>query len=1009
MGDEKPYLYILTQIKVDDTVSALCTFPYEDRHLIVALVKDRVIVVKVHDDLGHSKTDIPIDVVLGHLSALETGPIMMPYTALNQVYLILYRHSGFVSVLNLSLILNPGTSKPRQKRKKESEITRAKTFSIGDITLVLMTLLKGEEPLLAVLYRDVDFFYSLRYYKIQLHMDNLVIERQMETFQGAPTLVYAVKGGVVVVSDTKSWYFPSPLKQATLESFAGDSEFPVTFNKLQNVITLNTSSLSKKLLGCKMNCSTAVDEKRQLVILDRGDVLLLYLDVQTSPAIEKVIEFKIIDLLKATIASEVVYLHDNVFFASSKLSRSVLFRILQKPPYIGILETISESLPILSLQPIPSRYGTNVAVARGGFSSGEVTILTSSFSAKHLNSVSVSPEAHSFELNCESKSAWLQLWTLESSLNEFYSLTLSKRAKPESALKIHETIMPVNVWRVNDDETISVSKEKPIRIEYNSHQVALADFDEVSDIAWSRNEQTIVFVSLWNGKIAQLKFDDLGGEIVWTSDLPFTGSVSLVCMQISEDTNVLIALSSDGSLHQMAFSHGKYICSTLRRPLKSGALFRISKPKKNSLLLIYDAFEVFKLVLPPKSLFFEPRSVLQSSQSILFCKAEKHFAIILFTGGTLSRFEIVHKAPSLTYFSDKLIKSVVAYSDEYLLALEIEERPNQSTGRIDYISRILLFNQSSLKLLDTFQAEAKDNYVDICVMDTNSSEDQAPIAVVANSGGLAHKMLPVFMVKDGILTKPEYYNMNGCFSKNTSIVKLAAHNRRLILVGTSITEVKLDEYNNTRSWTGSTLSLNTSMYYGVDIALNERCAVYADVSRGIFCSTDYNSSYIPLQLKKTPNFVTAIALFKSKPVLIYGDSAGNIGGVLIEIKNAKQNPGLLCGQKTEQLFALSVDGAVNTICIVLESPICFLVGTTTGKLFEIRDLTLPKLMMEQLGQERDLGMWKTLDDTSMDVDDENAYSAYSDMAFLSLLKSTDSASIDLPEFAVTSYNFHRSF
>lgn len=1008
--DEKPYLHLLTQINLDDSISQLCTFPQEDRDWIIALVKDQVIALKVHDDLSHSKTIIPIDMVLGHLSALDTGPIMMSYTALDQFFLMIYRHSGFVSLLNLSLILFPCPSKPRSKRKREPDNPRAKTFKFGDITVVLMTLLKGNEPLLAVLYRDVDFFYSLRYYKLDMHLDNLIVEKQMEVFQGAPTHVYTASRGVVVVSDTKVWYFPPPTKQVTLESSAGDSVFPVTLNKLQNVITLNTSSLSKKLLGCKMNCSTTIDEKRQLIILDRGDALLLYSDIECLTALDKVVEFKIVELLKVTIASEVIHLRDNVFFASSKLSRSVLFRILPKPPYIGILETISDCLPILSVMGVPNRYGTSIAIARGGFSSGELSIISPFFSAKHVNSVSVSPEANSFEIFHKAKSTWLQLWALESPLNEYYSSSLAKVAKPESSPINPLRSQDYNSWRINDHETISVSKGAPIKMEYNSHQVVLTDFDQVSDLVWSRDELMIVFAALWNGKLAQIKFDNLGGDIISQSDLPFTGSVSLVHTQTLNHSNVLVALSSDGILHQMVFNdHRKLLCSTLRLPIKKGSFFRVSKPTKSSPLFIYNAFEVFKLARPANSFFFEPHSVLQSKLPILSCQADQHCIIVLFTEGTLSRFEIINKAPSLSYFSSKLIKTLETYSDEYILALEVEERPNQSTGRIDYISFILLFDQRSLKLLDTYQADPKDKFVDICVMDINLLENQAPIIVVANSGGPAQRLLPVFHVKDGKLSEPEYYKMNGCFSRNTSIVKFSRHNQRLVLVGTSITIVELDSFNSSRSWNGSTLAGNTGMYFGVDIAINEFCTVYADVSRGIFFSCEFGSTFTPLQIKVAPNFVTAIALFKHKPILLYGDSVGNVGGVSIDLKDAKQNLGPLCGQKTEQLFAFNVDSAVNSLCIILESPICFLVGTTTGKLFEIRDLTLPKLILESLEQGQDLTSWKTLDKTSMDVDDGESCSVYSGTNFSKLVESTDISIKDKLNLAVTIYNFHRSF
>lgn len=1011
IADTQPHSFIesIIYLNLEDTISQMCTFPFQGKHSILALVKDLVKAISVNDDHSHKSITIPIDVILGHLNALETGPIMMVYTAQGIDYLLLHRHSGFITIVNLSLVLPSNSNKPLQKRKTASDNTKVKTFEIGEFTIILMTLTKNKNPLLAVLYRDVDFLYSLRYYRIEMHLDNVIVEKQMEVFQGAPTHIYSVNGGVVVVSDTKVWYFAAPTKQVILESSSGDSVFPVTFNKIQNVITLNASSLSKKLLGCKMNCSTAIDDKRQLVLLDRGDALLIYLDLNSLSAVDTVAEFKIVDLLKATIASKVIHLLENVFFASSDLSRSVIFRILHKPPYIGILETLFDDLPILSILRIHHRYGAYLAIARGGFASGEVRIEPTVKSAKHVKSVSLSPEATSFEIMRNTKSVWLKLCASNSLLDDFYSMDLIKIAKPKS-MSNDQPKQPMSItWRLNNNETIYVSKNLPIEIEYRSSKVVLCDFDQVSDIAWSKHERTTFFASLWNGKIIQLEFDQLGGQVVWESDLPFTGSVSLVYKKASADIHVLFALSNDGSLLQMAFKKGRYLCSTLRQPSKTGNFFRISKAEEYSSLFIYDAFEVFSLSQPENSIFFEPLSVLKSNNSIMFCDSGPDGPIVLFTGGMLSIFELASRGSSSSYLSSKLIKSLVTYLDQYILALELEERPNQSTGRVDYISRILLFDQSSLKLLDTYQADAKHSYADICVMDLKSIENQEPIIIVANSGVAAQQMLPTFRVKNGKLSKPEYYKMNGSFSKISSVVKFACHNQRLTLVGSSITEVELDEVNNARSWNGATLSRSGSIYFGVDIAHNEKCTVFADVSRGLFVSGKFGTSYNPLHLDKPPHFVTAIALFKREPILIYGDSAGNVGGVSMDLKDAKQNGGAICGQKTKQLFARNVNGAINSICIVLETPLCFFVGTSTGKLFRFVDVTLSKLALELLAREQEPTSWKTIGHANIDVSIDRSCDVYDGGSFVKLIESNDNSITDLVEMTLASYDLYRHF
>lgn len=1017
--DTRPYLQLVTQVDFGSTIHQLNTFQHDSKTMVVLLFQNQLNVIEFHDDLSHTKTIVPFDTINGgFLEPMESGPILLKYTDSQKVYAVILRYSGFITLVDLSATLHPNTKISRPKRKAKPESKRSTTYNIGELTIILMTVLSSSPPQLAILYRDVEFYYSLRLYELLMDSNTLKLNKQMETFQGAPTHLYSAVDGIVVVGDTKVWYFPSFPKTVSLSDSAGDSNFPVTLNKLHNVITLNTSSLSSKYLGCKINCSVSIDLKRQLLITDKGDTFLLYLELNVSSSISTVAEFKIVALLKCTIASELTFLQENLFFAASKVSRSVLFRVLQKSPFIDILQTLSNTLPILSLAPISDGYSHNVVVGRGGFFSGEVHILSPNNTlAKHITSAKISVDTSSLEIMKNGKDYVIKTLGVDGSRTTLLVETLKQIMSLDNLIGDEITKPSSGVWQLNRNECLSATSLTPIRLTYSNPkktEVSLPNFDQLSDLIWIKDSNLVAYASLWNGYLTQVMFKEGKGEPLWEVSLPFKGCSYLTQKGLGPDTYLIIALCGDGSLYQALFYDHEFVISTFRRPFQGGYSFRIFLESADigGKLFIFDAHNIYELSSLKGSCFLDPRKVLSCEGAILDCKKppSTNTFIVLFSNGIISRFDLFDTPSFASHFSKRLVKCVVKVSDKYLAVLELEEKPNTSTGHIEYFSHIVLFEQRTMKLLDRYSAEAQDSYVDLCVM-TSEYLDQSPLLIAANSGGLCQKMLPIFHIENERLVGPEYYGMNGCFPKKASVVKMACKENRLLLVGSSIIDVALTlMINDGKAWNGGAKDGSKFMVFGVDVAINDGMTALADINRGIFVSFGANSSYEMLHLVSSPSFVTCIALLQSRSILVYGDSAGNVAAVAFEADVCSTNTSQSSSQKNEEIFLLNVGEQINTLCIILENPFRVLVGTVSGRIFRIQDIYMDKSHIHTLKSRLSsslskFGSWKALGSHSEDDTELNVV----DGSLLLGIENLNLSPYERLEVSLSCYEFYGSF
>lgn len=240
---------------------------------------------------------------------------------------------------------------------------------IGSITVSHMTLLKGdpEQVTLAVLYRDFEFNYSLRYYTLDSERKTFFLLEQFEEFEVQPTGLLALsQGGVLVFSGVNAFYFAEPKHSLTISS--QNSDYSMSINSSGNILTkvlLDYVKPDQDL--AQITTSTVVDDDRVLVTSKSGVAYMIYLNFNLNKKNMVVENFEVIKLNYTTNCKKLLYLGEGEFFAVSHLSRSVLFTVIPSEPYVHILSYMKSSPPVLNIDV----HGNQVYACQGGYESGE--------------------------------------------------------------------------------------------------------------------------------------------------------------------------------------------------------------------------------------------------------------------------------------------------------------------------------------------------------------------------------------------------------------------------------------------------------------------------------------------------------------------------------------------------------------------------------------------------------------------------------------------------------------
>lgn len=940
---KKPFLHLTASLALDDEIQAICTATQaDDFDIIVVLTHNCLRLIRLSGSSLQVMAKIAISTTRGHQLCQETLPII---NRLSESKFLLYRSTGFITIVDVHDFLGI-------------------TLPIGSITVRLLTALANGTHF-AALYRDFEFRFSLRYYKVDSDYPRCIVENQFEDFKEAPSLLIPLpSGGVMVVSDLCIYLFPGPHQKALVSDTLVDSpNFKVSLAR--NVVTLHM--VQAPYLGSSFKAFSPIDEKRYLLTSENGQSLIVYVDAQWSSTAVTVFDFRVLDLQRSTPSESLVHIQGNIFFASSRTSRSILFRILQEHPYIGVLAYFPASPPIFSLDYISDKASwssdRSLLTCQGGFNGGEFRKYLAAFKKlkkeqtinlrykdpKRLHIVETTRESLLIVTFSGSDSV-LDVFKLDhkTSTIDF----LDPQSLMEAAVGFDEIEGNIVQQNKNDFDCqlpggihVSVS-DKLLKVSGASSLELTLSESPSSVSAAVINDKIEILVSFFSGLLQVFQFKDAKLSLILEPKLEENCFVtSSLIIPVSRGLKLLLFIDQTGSTWQLLCNSKGDISRSKSSSCKTLPAF---SSHRNYLLL--DKHSVSLLEEQENSEFYQIKEIKRFTSSVVDCLGFSNQTIVLLNDGSISVLE--HSDDGICVeanFHDKLlVKSKHVPNTNLSLVLDMEMKVNRQTRRLEKNASLHLVNEDTLEIVDTHKTRSESNYTDFCFLQADEDlEIESNFFVVSNSDKEWSEALPIFMVKKQKIVFVSKTQVNGKVPSLMSIQKVIFNNS-LHAIGSDYVMFDLQKSGETFEWHAITgdkrLGLST---FGVDATwLNESLVAIGDASNGIYV-TDGRDKLQKLYLPHEPWFITAIsstpAITTNRPILFYGDSLGNIAAITLKGLQEEEIP-------ENELFFLNLGSQINVITPILNEAAVY-VGTVDGGIYKIvydSDLEVSTKTFEEL-------------------------------------------------------------
>ncbi|GEQ68212.1 hypothetical protein JCM33374_g1879 [Metschnikowia sp. JCM 33374] len=949
------------------------------------------------------RTVIPFSMVSGHSESLEIDPILLHCSDGAADYLVLYMYTGFVTIFAVHALSQGDTPAPDlapSRKRNRKNTPRSKTFSIGNVVVSSMAVSTCTgTPVIAVLYRDIDFNFSLRYYTFSAHLNSFSMVRQMELFSGAPSRVMAVSTGFLVISDLKLWFFPYHGTTLSLADSVFDPSFPVSHNKLHNVVTLNLAANMAAYLGSRFESSTQIDPNRYLLVSNTGTTLLVYLDTNCTHSTTTVSQFQVVDLGKTTIASDLVHLEENVFYAGSQNSRSAVFRILPQSPFIDIVACVANSSPVLDMNISQHHHKKTLLLTRGGFHSGEVeVVLDSPFRIDRCHVTRAAGPVVGFTRGTGPGSPFVFLQ--DASGNTVDALkypSLENPPRPHIYPDVVSHPRPLLVqgsydkscWKIDNSRTIECTQSDRMEITLKSERVttiSVENVHQVTSLDWHDNGTSLdVYIASWNGTLAHIRFTSSEASLVGVVCTELQGKISLVRYPRCESQYSIVMLDGEGLIFQMPVSitsasgtcKQTWIsesCQYLKAQQSSGT-FRMSYTGSHG-VLVYDSFSLFYLHHAQDNSQLNLSKLHTFTYPLRACGLTEEAInsgsfLVLFVDGTFSHYSFKNRQGLNDSFnSNDLILSSVNVSGRHTVALQLESKPNMSTGQMETVPSLLLFDRQSLQLLHVYKPRQPSNFVAMTTMSGKYTLKNQSYVVVANSVEDPQEILKVFRVKSNKIEPVSNISLSGMLPKSFSFSGISCNKNTVCVVGDVFLTFTLALSKDSKSefWRGNVFTHDDTPFFAADVDGSDDFWVLADAVRGLFVACPSTLRLCSLSNPFSTSFATAVAVLRQSPIIIYGDSLGNIWAVKKTAdwdNGASESANWTCDGFFDSLFHANICEQINDIAVLSEDPITILFATVKGNVYRVQHLkeyTLAGEYLEKVSEERAMHLEKLSDE-----------------------------------------------
>lgn len=839
-------------------------------------------------------------------------------------YYLIHRYPGLVSIVSPS----PASQDPNTRTKRES--TRA--FSIGTNIVEQICFVARSERTFAVLGRDYEFNYSLRYFTVDQEMSNLSLSPRLFDFREAPSLLFRAAGGVIVASDLALYFFPDGV--ATLNDNAGTSTYPVSRNKLKNVITLDLTGGGAPYRGLSFTAHTLIRdlehdhldqrktakfEERHVLINDKGETLLVYIKTSQSATVNTTHDFQIVPLAKTTIACNLVQLDSNVFFAASRLSASTVFRIVNRAPYIDVCGNMSSTPPVLDIATLEDDYYEKLLVVLGGFHSGQLKYLSSescitvqvtrlglSFSAVSATLLGATQDSMTFQL-LDLKSTRTYLYDYNT--DEIKELKTMPNSKPLCASIDDRAVawMEGNVLHCKDQAHTSKELSDPVSLcalEYDSHLDVLVCLSNNYSFHFRLLKSKLQLLSMH--KETQI------------------GKLSGAFLRIAGEQEPLIFIASSGGSITQRFGRKNtrgHFEETVSVPGVQDWLRMRTFGLQNPSVAIFDSHRIWTLTAVQNTNFAEKTLVLASKEPISDC--------FVVGDNTLGRVLTVHESQCVVlryaqiephdrqrnvFNSENAITNFLAFDDHVVAAeLQIFTGPKGVSSQ----SVLQLYNKD-LKLLDTCKLPPGARVGSMC--DLTLRPGLPDTFLVADNGSKTFFSYAIVNDKFSCCDKTSYDNLadHGHKSRRfNSVQQLYLTDEELIIVGDRILHVDLEA--DDRSFLWRLIRYLPSLPIPIAIGRVGSLDFLADGVSGIM-SLRNNKWKGHTKSPFDPTFVTAMALCYE--YVFFGDSVGNLAYFSVH------------SDEGEILGAINIGEQINVIRVD-KREFKIYVGTASGGIYSL--------------------------------------------------------------------------
>lgn len=842
----------------------------------------------------------------GQQQLLDVEPIMMSKFTEESGYFIVHCFQGMIQLLVLNkdtkfdTLLVDTTNKRGKKNVPRNDAWNANTTAIGNIVVHQMVILQNTnkfEDTLAVLYRDFQYNYSLRYYRISPEEGKLLLLIQFEEFDEPPTCIIAPKtGGLLVLTSLHIFYFANPMVNLQLKN-EGDSIFLSRNGEQQLVVKKLDSSSYSELMTSSFTNYTIIDDNRILVVTNTGMSYIIYFDSKFNGKRAEVISsISLIELGMTTVASDVHHIDKNIFFASSKLSQSILFEILQQKPFINVSQFIPSSPPLLNIDTKFTGMQRTLLTCGGGYDSGEFRkVHNNIFELTCIKQFGTALDTSQILLlNVQNKTYHIATKDMNGKINGEYlleakgsnsafrklgdfqrgvpELVLNQRIIDGDRISATEQGCYINNQAVTNERIfyckimesgtfVYLTSKNEIYMQKGTHIIKrfnlASEFKQVTEID---------LVHICDNRFLLLAaFDDGSYELHMISeDLPkakillqeavfdSTNGISS-CAILLEDNVVsssiwLLFLSGNGSVGQVYFDLNTEVNNkqTVISQCASGLPYRFFKSKNNNILMA-DTNQIFGLFIDETNFYkLVPIAEVNNINNIIFLNEEELLVSTSINKVTLYSL----KKDSSKYANDTIMysnlsntKSLHIPHSNLSILICFENKINSINGEYQKYSYLKLIDDSSMNVVDIFDFANNSSWdiVDICMV-PSGMELMIPkhsFVILSNSPN-KNEILLIFHIKKNKIKRLSLIDILGLSDGSELIsqtVRLIDCDKLKFIVGGNITFIVDLIYDPDRSnlvWQLLTGSIVQLPIYALGAISTDKYIIMGDIMKGLY-------------------------------------------------------------------------------------------------------------------------------------------------------------------------------